>query len=121
MSGQVPVDDKKTPPTGAVFGIAFLAGPCDCWAWQKDGEPEWHWPYCRRVPASPRPLSSKNETLRAEILAVIPDNWLHPLLSGPHGIIRAHQHPVTPKQVERLLQELRFEMSHVLDKHGIKG
>jgi hypothetical protein len=65
--------------------------------------------------------SDEKKSLRAEILEVIPDNWLHPLLSGPRAIVGVRQHPITPKQVERLLRELRFEMSRVLDKHGIKG
>ena len=66
-------------------------------------------------------MTDEKKSLRAEILEVIPDNWLHPLLTGPRAIIGVRDHQITPKQVERLLRELRFDLSRVLDKHGIKG
>lgn len=58
---------ETTIPQGAVAGVAFLPGPCDCWAWQKDGEPEWHWPSCRRVPTTKAAPSSKAMSIRERV------------------------------------------------------
>jgi hypothetical protein len=55
---------------------------------------------------------------RADILAAIPDNWLDPLLTGPTAVIRD---PITPKQIEGLLNRIRENVSTVLDKHGFKA
>lgn len=55
--------------------------------------------------------------LRSDILAAIPDTWLDPLLTGPTAVIRD---PITPKQIEGLLNRIRESVSSVLDKHGIK-
>ncbi len=40
----------------------------------------------------------------------MPDSWLHPYLTGPKALLPPIGHPITPKQIENLLQALKRDI-----------
>lgn len=45
-----------------------------------------------------------------KVLAAIPDNWLDPLLTGPHKAL-PDSGPYTPNDIERLMHRLRERLA----------
>ncbi len=46
----------------------------------------------------------------------MPDSWLHPYLTGPKALLPPIGHPITPKQVENLLQALKRDILAALQR-----
>lgn len=50
----------------------------------------------------------------------MPDSWLHPYLTGPKALLPPIGYPITPKQVENLLQALKRDLLAALERGRTK-
>lgn len=51
----------------------------------------------------------------------MPDSWLHPYLTGTKALLPPIGHPITPTQVENLLQALKRDILAALQRGRTRG